>query len=349
MEGLAAAGMTIGRTRQKKAYSYSQVERLEGSDAEQYASPEENAFQTPAVEPESTDSIDVDTASYANVRRVLQNNQVPPPGAVRIEEMVNYFSYDYPEPKRDQPFAVDMEAAGCPWNGNNRLVRVGLKAREVDAAQRGPSNLVFLLDVSVDGDIISCRWSRRAAMLVDQLTEDDHVSIAYAGQAAGARADGRDPAEADSRADRGPPGRRVDPDRRHPDGLRSALANFVPGKQPRDPLHRRRSERGRHRRRQLVGLIKEQASSGVFLTVVGFGTGNLKTPSWKSWPTTATGPTPRGWPPRRKVFVEQVSGRLVTVAQDVKIQIEFNPAEVAGYRLLGYENACSPRRISATT
>ncbi|MDI9445221.1 MAG: von Willebrand factor type A domain-containing protein [Planctomycetota bacterium] len=331
----------------ERAYSYSQVERLEaGRDAEQYASPEENAFQSPAVEPESTVSIDVDTASYANVRRLLQNNQVPPPGAVRIEEMVNYFSYDYPEPKRDHPFAVDMEAAGCPWNGNNRLVRVGLKAREVDAAQRGPSNLVFLLDVSGSmRDANKLPLVKDAlAMLVDQLTEDDHVSIVtYAGQAGLAL----EPTEGTRRkqileriealqaggSTHGSAGIQMAYDQ--------ALANFVPGGNNRVILCTDGDLNvGVTDDDELVGLIKEQASSGVFLTVVGFGTGNLKDAKLEKLADNGNGTYAYvdGLREARKVFVEQVSGRLVTVAQDVKIQIEFNPAEVAGYRLLGYEN-----------
>ena len=331
----------------ERAYSYSQVERLEvGRDAEQYESPEENSFQSPAVEPESTVSIDVDTASYANVRRLLQNNQVPPPGAVRIEEMVNYFSYDYPEPKPDQPFAVDMEAAGCPWNGNNRLVRVGLKAREVDAARRGPSNLVFLLDVSGSmRDANKLPLVKDAmAMLVDQLTEDDRVSIVtYAGQAGLAL----EPTEGTRRkqileriealqaggSTHGSAGIQMAYDQ--------ALANFVPGGNNRVILCTDGDLNvGVTDDDELVKLIKEKASSGVFLTVVGFGAGNLKDAKLEKLADNGNGTYAYVDSLReaRKVFVEQVSGRLVTVAKDVKIQIEFNPAEVAGYRLLGYEN-----------
>ena len=329
------------------AYSYSQVERPEaGRDAEQYDSPEENSFQSPAVEPESTVSIDVDTASYANVRRLLQNNQVPPPGAVRIEEMVNYFPYEYPQPKTDQPFAVDMEAAACPWNGNNRLVRVGLKAREVDAARRGPSNLVFLLDVSGSmRDANKLPLVKDAmAMLVDQLTEDDRVSIVtYAGQAGLAL----EPTEGTRRkqileriealqaggSTHGSAGIQMAYDQ--------ALANFVPGGNNRVILCTDGDLNvGVTDDDELVKLIKEKASSGVFLTVVGFGAGNLKDAKLEKLADNGNGTYAYVDSLReaRKVFVEQVSGRLVTVAKDVKIQIEFNPAEVAGYRLLGYEN-----------
>jgi Ca-activated chloride channel family protein len=347
--GQAMGGEYGDRAKEAKerAYSYSQVERLEvGRDAEQYESPEENSFQSPAVEPESTVSIDVDTASYANVRRLLQNNQVPPPGAVRIEEMVNYFSYDYPEPKPDQPFAVDMEAAGCPWNGNNRLVRVGLKAREVDAARRGPSNLVFLLDVSGSmRDANKLPLVKDAmAMLVDQLTEDDRVSIVtYAGQAGLAL----EPTEGTRRkqileriealqaggSTHGSAGIQMAYDQ--------ALANFVPGGNNRVILCTDGDLNvGVTDDDELVKLIKEKASSGVFLTVVGFGAGNLKDAKLEKLADNGNGTYAYVDSLReaRKVFVEQVSGRLVTVARDVKIQIEFNPAEVAGYRLLGYEN-----------
>ncbi len=313
---------------------------------EQYAPVVENPFLSPVTEPESTVSADVDTASYPNVRRFLENNQAPPPGAVRVEEMVNYFAYDYPQPKDETPFSVDMETASCPWNDSNRLVRIGLKAKEIDAAERGPSNIVFLLDVSG-----SMRDANKLplvkdgmVMLVDQLTEDDRVSIVtYAGEAGLAL----EPTEGTRRkkileriealkavgSTHGSAGIQMAYDQ--------AMANFVPDGSNRVILCTDGDLNvGITDDNELVKLIKEKASSGVFLTVVGFGTGNLKDAKLEQLADKGNGNYAYvdGLEEAKKVFVEQVSGNLVTVAKDVKIQIEFNPAKVQSYRLIGYEN-----------
>jgi Ca-activated chloride channel family protein len=291
-------------------------------------------------------SVDVDTASYANVRRLLRSNQAPPAGAVRIEEMVNYFKYDYPQPKDDVPFSVDMETASCPWNDANRLVRIGLKAMEIDPAERGPSNLVFLLDVSGSmRDANKLPLVKDAmAMLVDQLTEDDRVSIVtYAGQAGLAL----EPTEGTKRkrildriealraagSTHGSAGLQMAYDQ--------AMANFVPDGNNRVILCTDGDLNvGITDDDELVQLIQQKASGGVFLTVVGVGTGNLKDAKLEQIADKGNGNYAYvdGLREAKKVFVEQVSGSLVTVAKDVKIQIEFNPAEVASYRLIGYEN-----------
>ncbi len=317
-----------------------------GLGTEQYAPVIENAFQSPVTQPESTVSADVDTASYANVRRFLEDNQAPPPGAVRIEEMVNYFAYDYPQPDDDTPFSVDMETASCPWNESNRLVQIGLKAKEIDAAERGPSNLVFLLDVSGSmRDANKLPLVKDAmAMLVDQLTEDDRVSIVtYAGEAGLAL----EPTEGTKRkkiTDRiealkargsthGSAGIQMAYDQ--------AMANFVPDGNNRVILCTDGDLNvGITDDNELVQLIQEKASGGVFLTVVGFGTGNLKDAKLEQLADKGNGKYAYvdGLREAKKVFVEQASGSLVTVAKDVKIQIEFNPAKVQSYRLIGYEN-----------
>ena len=288
----------------------------------------------------------MDTASYANVRRFLENNQVPPPGAVRVEEMVNYFNYDYPQPDDDTPFSVDMETASCPWNESNRLVRIGLKAKEIDAAERGPSNLVFLLDVSGSmRDANKLPLVKDAmAMLVDQLTEDDRVSIVtYAGEAGLAL----EPTEGTKRkkiieriealkasgSTHGSAGIQMAYDQ--------AMANFVPDGNNRVILCTDGDLNvGITDDNELVKLIQEKASGGVFLTVVGFGTGNLKDAKLEQLADKGNGKYAYvdGLREAKKVFVEQASGSLVTVAKDVKIQIEFNPVKVQSYRLIGYEN-----------
>jgi Ca-activated chloride channel family protein len=321
------------------------MQRMIG-EAEQYAPVVENPFQSPVTEPESTVSADVDTASYANVRRFLENNQAPPPGAVRVEEMVNYFSYDYPQPKDDTPFSVDMETASCPWNETHRLVRIGLKAKDIDPAERGPSNLVFLLDVSGSmRDANKLPLVKDAmAMLVDQLTEDDRVSIVtYAGDAGLAL----EPTEGTERkkileriealeaggSTHGSAGIQMAYDQ--------AMANFVPKGNNRVILCTDGDLNvGITDDDELVKLIQQKASSGVFLTVVGFGTGNLKDAKLEQLADKGNGKYAYvdGLKEAKKVFSEQVSGSLVTVAKDVKIQIEFNPAKVESYRLIGYEN-----------
>ena len=223
---------------------------------EQYAPVIENSFKSPVTDPESTVSADVDTASYANVRRLLENNQVPPPGAVRVEEMVNYFNYDYPEPKDETPFSVDLETASCPWNESNRLVRIGLKAKDIDPAERGPSNLVFLLDVSGSmRDANKLPLVKDAmAMLVDQLTEDDRVSIVtYAGDAGLALppTEGTKRKEIMERIEALKAGGSTHGSAGIQMAYDQAMANFVTGGNNRvHPLHRRRSEHRHHRRQR---------------------------------------------------------------------------------------------------
>lgn len=314
--------------------------------AEQYAPVIENSFKSPVTDPESTVSADVDTASYANVRRLLENNQVPPPGAVRVEEMVNYFDYDYPEPKDDTPFSVDLETASCPWNESNRLVRIGLKAKDIDPAERGPSNLVFLLDVSGSmRDANKLPLVKDAmAMLVDQLTEDDRVSIVtYAGDAGLALppTEGTKHKEIMERIEALKAGGSTHGSAGIQMAYDQAMANFVTDGNNRVILCTDGDLNvGITNDNELVKLIQQKASSGVFLTVVGFGTGNLKDAKLEQLADKGNGKYAYvdGLSEAKKVFVEQASGSLVTVAKDVKIQIEFNPAKVQSYRLIGYEN-----------
>ena len=315
-------------------------------DTEQYDPIVENPFLSAADNPESTFSIDVDTASYANVRRFLDSGRLPPPNAVRIEELVNYFRYDYPQPDEEVPFSVNMETAQCPWETEHRLVRIGLKGREIDPEQRGPGNLVFLLDVSG-----SMRDENKLPLvqyamnqLVDQLTEDDRVAIVtYAGEAGVAL-------ESTS----GDKHKKI---RRAVDNLSAggsthgsagivmaydqAMEHFVEGGTNRvilctdGDLNVGITDDG-----ELTKLITEQAKSGVFLTVLGFGTGNLKDSKMEKLADKGNGIYAYidGRREARRVLVEQMAGSLVTIAKDVKLQIEFNPAEVARYRLIGYEN-----------
>ena len=313
---------------------------------EQYDPIVENKFLSAADHPESTFSVDVDSASYANVRRFLDSGRLPPPNAVRIEELVNYFRYDYPQPDDEVPFSVNMETAQCPWETEHRLVRIGLKGREIDPEQRGPSNLVFLLDVSGsmrdENKLPLVQYAM--GMLVDQLTEDDRVAIVtYAGNAGVAL---------DSTS-----GEKRKKIRRAIDNLSAggsthgsagivmaydqAMQHFVKGGTNRVILCTDGDLNvGLTTDDELVKLITQQAKSGVFLTVLGFGSGNLKDSKMEKLADKGNGiyAYVDGRREARRVLVEQMAGSLVTIAKDVKVQIEFNPAEVASYRLIGYEN-----------
>jgi Ca-activated chloride channel family protein len=316
------------------------------SASEQYELPPENPFRNVHEAPLSTFSIDVDTASYANVRRFLNSGRLPPPAAVRIEELLNYFSYSYPQPKGEEPFSVNLESAECPWRPGHLLLRVGLKGKEVHRAERPSSNLVFLVDVSgsmADENKLPL-LKTSLAMMATHLTASDRVSIVvYAGEA-GTKLDSARGNEQDKilnviqslgagGSTHGSAGIQVAYD--------LAKKNFIAGGVNRviwatdGDLNVGVTDDG-----SLVTLIKEKAASGVFLTVLGVGEGNLKDAKLEKLADNGNGmyaylDTIKE---AHKVLIEQMSGSLVTIAKDVKLQIEFNPAEVAAYRLIGYEN-----------
>jgi Ca-activated chloride channel homolog len=317
------------------------------TNSEAYDTVTDNPFLPARQNPLSTFSVDVDTASYSNIRRFLtQNNQLPPKGAVRIEEMINYFRYDYPQPDGDVPFSVTTEVAGCPWNADHRLVRVGLKGREIAPKKRPASNLVFLLDVSGSMTDANKLPLVREAMklLVEQLTENDRVAIVvYAGNSGlvlpSTTGDKQQLIrEAIDRLDAGG-------STNGGEGIQlaydMAAGNFIKGGTNRVILATDGDFNvGITDRDALIKLITEKAQSGVFLTTLGFGMGNLKDGTLEQLADKGNGNYAYIDDMReaRKVFVEQMNGTLVTIAKDVKIQIEFNPAEVASYRLIGYEN-----------
>jgi Ca-activated chloride channel family protein len=313
---------------------------------ERYARFMENAFRDPKEQPLSTFSIDVDTASYALVRRFLHDRQLPPPDAVRLEEMLNYFRYDDAPPAGDDPFSVSLETASCPWRVGHRLVRVGLKGREIAATARPGTSLVFLVDVS--GSMNEPNKlplvKQSLSMLVDQLTENDKVAIVtYAGDAglklAPTSGDQKDRIRAaiDALSAGGSTNGSA--------GIELAYAQaaeaFVKGGSNRVVLATDGDLNvGVTDDAALVELIKQKASGGVFLTVLGYGQGNLQDEKMEKLADNGNGIYAYidGAREARKVLVEQLTGSTVTIAKDVKIQVEFNPAQVASYRLLGYEN-----------
>jgi len=318
----------------------------EGHNREAYDRIHDNAFKLVRQDPLSTFSIDVDTASYANVRRFLNQNQLPPPDAVRIEELVNYFRYDYAQPKAEHPFSVSVDLAQCPWAPTHRLARVALKGREPDLARRPASNLVFLLDVSGSmGDANKLPLVKRSMkLMVDHLGENDRVAIVVYAGASGlvlpsTTCDRKKQVLA--ALDRLSAGGSTNGGAGIQLAYQTAVDNFIKGGTNRVILATDGdfnvgvSDRGR-----LTRLIEKKAKSGVFLTVLGFGQGNLQDATMEELSGKGNGTYAYIDSIReaRKVLVEQIGGTLLTIAKDVKIQVEFNPARIGAYRLIGYEN-----------
>ena len=315
-------------------------------NTEAYARIEENRFFNASANPVSTFSIDVDAASYSNVRRFLAQGTLPPADAVRLEEMVNYFPYRYPDRAGDHPFGLIADVGPCPWADDHRLVRVALQARRVDTRELPPSNLVFLIDVS--GSMQSPDKlplvQRAFRALVQELRPGDRVAIVvYAGAAGlvlpstpGTRKeeilDAIDRLEAGGSTAGGA-------------GLRLAYdvarEHFLPEGNNRVILATDGDFNvGVSSDAEMIRLVERRRGEGTFLTVLGFGTGNLKDTKMEQMADHGNGHYAYidSYNEARKVFVREFGGTLFTVAKDVKIQVEFNPARVQAYRLLGYEN-----------
>jgi len=323
-------------------------------NTEAYTYQRDNDFLGAADNPLSTFSIDVDTASYANVRRFLAQGQLPPADAVRIEELVNYFPYHYAGPATDKPnkdaqldpFAASMEVSDAPWAPGHRLVRIGLKGREVSTAARPAANLVFLLDVSGSMDepnkLPLVKESMR--LLLGKLRPDDRVAIVVYAGASGLALPSTPVAQSReivAALDSLEPGGSTNGAMGIQLAYDIAKANFVTGGINRVILCTDGDFNvGVTSEGDLTRLIAEKAKSGVFLTVLGFGMGNYKDATLEKLADQGNGNY--GYIDSRreaeKLLVEQVNGTLVTIAKDVKLQVEFNPAQVASYRLIGYEN-----------
>ena len=320
--------------------------RAAGGNGERYAHLMENSFLASVTQPLSTFSIDVDTASYAIVRRFLSSGKLPESDAVRIEELVNYFPYDYPQPTGDAPFSVTMETAACPWRSGNLLLRVGLKGRQIDRRERPAGNLVFLIDVS--GSMAENNKlplvKQALGMLVEELTENDRVSIVtYAGDAGlklpSTSGDQKQQILAainglsSGGSTHGSAGIEL--------AYRQAAEHFITGGVNRVILATDGDLNvGVTSDTNLIELIQAKATGGTFLTVLGFGAGNLQDEKMEKLADNGNGLYAYidGAREARKVLVEQLNGSTIAIAKDVKIQIEFNPAQIASYRLLGYEN-----------
>lgn len=306
----------------------------------------ETPFAEVAQSPQSTFSIDVDTASYSKVRQYVMKNVVPNPSAVRIEEMINYFDYNYPGPKDDSPFAAHMKMAICPWNTEHRLVRVAIQAKKVNAEHRPASNLVFLIDVS--GSMADANKlplvKRTLTMLASQLREQDRVAIVVYAGAAGCVLPSTSGASKDrilASIDELQSGGSTNGGQGIELAYRIARENYVEGGINRVLLCTDGDFNvGVTGTDQLVAMMQENAKSNVFLTCLGYGIGNYNDSMMEQISNKGNGNYGMvdSEAEARKIMIEQISGTLMTVAKDVKIQVEFNPYKVASYRLIGYEN-----------
>lgn len=319
------------------------------ANGEEYSEWEEKGYSSVLKAPLSTFSADVDTASYSNLRRMIRYGyslEDIPKGAVRIEEMLNYFTYDYKEPEGKEPFGVTTEISACPWNEDAELLMIGLKTEDIDYEDAPPSNLVFLLDVS--GSMYSedklPLLQEAFCMLADNLSDKDRVSIVtYAGEdtvvLSGAKGSQRRKIKAaiqSLEAGGGTYGSK---------GIETAYSlaeeNFIKGGNNRIILATDGDLNiGLTSQDELEELITEKKESGIFLSVLGFGTGNIKDNKMETLADKGNGNYAYIDSEReaKKVLVEEMSATLLTICKDVKLQVEFNPAVVSGYRLIGYEN-----------
>lgn len=315
-------------------------------NTEEYASLVENDFQAARENPLSTFSIDVDPASYSNVRRYIREGALPPKGAVRIEEMINYFDYDYTPPSGDAPFAVTSEMGTCPWNTQHRLVHIGIKGKEIPPQNLPPVNLVFLVDVSGSmaepNKLPLVKTSLK--MLTDQLREQDRVAIVVYAGAAGLvlpSTSGSHKAKIKAAIDALDAGGSTAGSQGIQLAYEIARKNYIAAGNNRVILATDGDFNvGPSSDDELVSLIEQERQHTIFLTVLGFGMGNYKDSKMQQLADKGNGNHAYidNAEEARKVLVKEFGGTLFTIAKDVKIQVEFNPAKVQAYRLIGYEN-----------
>lgn len=314
-------------------------------NSESYDKIVENSFHQSLQKPLSTFSIDVDTASYSNVRRFIQQGSHVPADAVRIEEFINYFDYGYAPPENG-PFSVNMEMAPALWNKKHKLVRIGIKGKEIKVDHRPASNLVFLIDVS--GSMDSAERlplvKSSMAMLVDKLNKNDLISIVVYAGAAGLVLP---PTSGDQKMkilrslDQLKAGGSTNGSGGIELAYKTAQENFIKGGVNRIILATDGDFNvGTTDRESLTKLVEKNAKKNIYLSILGFGMGNYKDGTMESLSNKGNGNYAYvdNQSEARKVLVEQMSGTLVTIAKDVKIQVEFNPRFVDSYRLVGYEN-----------
>ncbi|MBK9568763.1 MAG: von Willebrand factor type A domain-containing protein [Chitinophagaceae bacterium] len=325
---------------------YSPGTEVEDYNREGYDNINENKFLKVTDNPLSTFSIDVDAASYSNVRRFLNQGQLPPAGAVRIEEMVNYFHYEYPQPANNEPFSINTEISDAPWNKDHKLVLIGLQGKKIPTENLPASNLVFLIDVSGSMQGANRLGLVKASMklLVDQLREQDKVAmVVYAGAAglvlpptSGANKtkikEAIDNLEAGG-STAGGAGIKL--------AYKTAKEYFIKNGNNRVILCTDGDFNvGESSDDAMERMIEAERKSGVFLTVLGYGMGNYQDAKMQKLADKGNGNHAYidGITEAKKVLVNEFGGTLFTIAKDVKLQVEFNPAKVQGYSLIGYEN-----------
>jgi Ca-activated chloride channel family protein len=313
---------------------------------EGYAPLVENPFLTAKGNPLSTFSIDVDAAAYSNVRRFINRGSLPPNGAVRTEEMINYFDYDYPQPVGDKPFSINTELAVCPWNVNHKLMMIGLQGKKVATHNLPPSNLVFLIDVSgsMQSEDKLPLVQQSLKLLVDNMREEDVVSIVtYAGNVGLVlpATNGQNKQIIKDAIDKLNAGGSTAGGQGIKLAYKIARENFMEQQNNRVILCTDGDFNvGVSSESELVDLIEEERESGIYLTVLGFGMGNYQDAKMQQLADKGNGNHAYIDSPEeaKKVLVKEFGGTLFTIAKDVKLQLEFNPAKVQAYRLIGYEN-----------
>jgi Ca-activated chloride channel homolog len=315
-------------------------------NTQEYKRVDENEFLEAVNNPLSTFSIDVDTASYSNIRRFLNQGELPPQDAVRIEEMINYFDYKYPAPEGEEPFSISAELMRCPWESSHKLVQIGLQARRIPFNRAKTNNLVFLIDTSGSMNSPDKLPLLKSAfkLLTDQLREQDRVAIVVYAGAAGLllpSTPGTEKKTIMSAIDQLKAGGSTAGGEGIKLAYQVARNEFISSGNNRVILATDGDFNvGVSSEGELFRLIEKERDSGVFLSVLGFGTGNLKDSKIELLADKGNGnyfyiDTINE---ARKVLVNGLGGTLYTIAKDVKVQVEFNPANVKAYRLIGYEN-----------
>ncbi|TKC00792.1 vWA domain-containing protein [Pedobacter cryophilus] len=315
-------------------------------NTETYSAINENGFKNTSDHPLSTFSADVDAASYSNIRRFIQSGQLPPKDSIRIEEMINYFGYNYPEPKGDDPVSITTEMSEAPWNKNHRLVKIGLKAKNISTEKLPASNLVFLIDVSgsMQGANRLELLKTSMKLLTNQLRPNDKVAIVVYAGAAGLvlpSTPGNQQIKIKDALNRLEAGGSTAGGAGIKLAYETAQENFIKGGNNRVILATDGDFNvGISSDGDMQRIIEEQRKTGIFLSVLGFGTGNFKDSKMETLADKGNGNYAYidNLNEAKKVLVNEFGATLFTVAKDVKLQVEFNPAYVAAYRLVGYEN-----------
>jgi Ca-activated chloride channel family protein len=345
--GISGKSKRQGGSMQKVAHHQPKKPYYTSSNtSEEYKGVEENIFYETLKNPLSTFSIDVDAASYSNIRRFINGGQHPPKDAVRIEEMINYFSYGYEQPQDEHPFAVHTEVSAAPWNSNHKLVQIGLQGKKIQTASLPPSNLVFLIDVSGsmqdENKLPLLKSSLR--MLVEELRPQDHVAmVVYAG-AAGLVLEptsGKEKKKISDAIDQLQAGGSTAGGEGITLAYRVAKEHFKQEGNNRIILATDGDFNvGDSSDEAMEKLIEEKRKDGIFLTVLGYGMGNYKDSKMEILADKGNGNYAYidNFTEARKVLVTEFGGTLFTIAKDVKLQLEFNPVKVKAYRLIGYEN-----------